>query len=93
MKLKEIINEASTRVVDVRTKKEYENGHLQNAINIPLNVIQANMESIKNLNAKAVIFYCRSGSRSGQAVNYLKQLGLSNVYNGGSISEMNYLLN
>ena len=49
-------------------------GHLQNAVNIPLDAITANADKVKNFNAPAIIFYCRSGNRSGQAVNYLGQL-------------------
>lgn len=93
MKLKEIIKDPSAKIVDVRTEQEYAMAHLQNAINIPLDKIAVNVERIKSFNALAIIFYCRSGNRSGQAVNYLRQLGLLHVYDGGSIEDMNYLLN
>jgi phage shock protein E len=93
MTLREIVKVPATKIVDVRTEQEYATGHLQNAINIPLDTIQANVDKIKNFNVPAIIFYCRSGNRSGQAVSYLRQLGLKNIYNGGSIEDMNYLLN
>ena len=93
MTLKQFVKAPATKIVDVRTEQEYAIGHLQNAINIPLDTIQANVDRIKNFNAGAIVFYCRSGNRSGQAVSYLKQLGLQNIYNGGSIEDMNYLLN
>lgn len=93
MKLKEIMNAPSTKIVDVRTKQEFALGHFKNAINIPLDTIAANTAKIKDLNATAIVFYCRSGSRSGQAVNYLKQRGFQHIYNGGSIEEMNHLVN
>lgn len=93
MTLKEIVKTPSTKIVDVRTEQEYATGHLQNAINIPLDAITTSIGNIKNFNAPAIVFYCHSGNRSGQAVNYLRQIGLQNVYNGGSIEDMNYLLN
>ena len=93
MKLKEIIKNPSAKIVDVRTEEEYAMDHLQNAINIPLDKIAVNFERIKSFNASAVIFYCRSGNRSEQAVNYLRQSGLHHVYNGGSIDDMKDLLN
>ncbi len=93
MTVREIIKEPSTKIVDVRTKQEFDMGHLENAVNIPLDSIPANAGEIKDLNAPFIVFYCRSGSRSGQAVNYLKQLGLQNVFNGGSIEDLNSLLN
>ena len=93
MKLKEVIKNPSAKIVDVRTEEEYAMDHLPGAINIPLDKIAANIERIKSFNAPAIIFYCRSGNRSGQAVNYLRQSGLQHVYNGGGIEDMNYLLN
>lgn len=93
MTLKEIIKELSTKIIDVRTELEFDMGHLQNAINIPLNAISENAEKIKKFDVPAVVFYCRSGNRSGQAVSYLRELGLQHVCNGGSIEDMNYLLN
>lgn len=93
MKLKEIIKSPSAKIVDVRTTQEYAIDHLPNAINIPLDQIAVNIERLKSFNASAIIFYCRSGNRSGQAVDYLRPLGLPHVYNGGSIEDMKDLLN
>lgn len=93
MTLKEILHKPDTKIIDVRTKQEYMAGHVEGAINIPLDTIPANTDQIRNLNAPAIVFYCRSGNRSGQAVGYLKQLGFAGVYNGGALEDMQYLLN
>ena len=93
MTLKEIIKVPTTKIIDVRTEQEFAMGHFENAINIPLDTIPANAEKIKNFNAPSLVFYCRSGGRSGQAVNYLRQLGFENIFNGGGLDDMNYLLN
>ena len=93
MTMKEILKEPSTKIVDVRTVQEFEMGHLENAINIPLDQIPASIETLKNFNAPAIVFYCRSGNRSGQAVGYLRQSGFEHVYNGVSLEDMTYLLN
>lgn len=93
MKLKELVKNPSTKIVDVRTKPEFDMGHVKNAINIPLDSIGANIERLKQLDSSALVFYCRSGNRSGQAVAFLRQAGLSNVFNGGSLEDVNYLLN
>ena len=70
-----IIKENNYIIVDVRTKEEYDAGHVKGSINIPYDVI--NME--ENLNKldkeKTIIVYCRSGKRSGIAYNSLKDLG------------------
>lgn len=73
--------------VDVRDTWEYEEGHVNNAVNIPLNDIPSRIDEFRTLDGP-VILYCRSGNRSGTAVNILKQAGIVNVYNGGTISDM-----
>ena len=68
-------------VLDVRTQEEWNEGHIDNAKHIVLQTIPANIEEIKSWN-KPVIAVCRSGARSGQATNFLKQNGVD-VINGG----------
>lgn len=93
MTIREIVRNPKTKFIDVRTEQEFEMGHLRDAINIPLHTIPSNIDLIKNLDAESIVFYCLSGNRSGQAVSFLKQNGMQNIYNGGSFDEMNYLLN
>ncbi|MCD8529132.1 MAG: rhodanese-like domain-containing protein [Chitinophagales bacterium] len=88
MSLKEIINQASTTIVDVRTPGEFMSGHVANAINIPLNEVPDRMEEFKAL-SKPVVVCCLSGGRSGQAAAFLKANGLDEVYNGGGWMEVN----
>ena len=68
-------------VIDVRTADEYQSGHVEGSKNIVLNVIPGKVKEIKALNKK-VIAVCRSGARSGQATEFLKQQGVD-VINGG----------
>jgi phage shock protein E len=73
-------------VVDVRTPSEYESGHVDNAINIPLSTVA---DGFKNIDKKtSIVLYCRSGSRSGQALSTLDKKGFTNLFNGGGVSEM-----
>lgn len=69
-------------IVDVRTPEEYRTGHIQVAVNIPVDRIR---ENIPNLQKKGtpIIVCCRSGARSGMAKDVLLTAGLE-VYNGGS---------
>jgi len=73
--------------VDVRTEAEYQGGHKDGALNIPLHELPYRLSEIKGLGKEPVVFYCRSGNRSGQAVSYLQQQGFGNIYNGGSLEE------
>ena len=66
-------------IIDVRSKKEYQEGHLNGAINIPLFNIKTNIDKI-NTNKK-VLVYCQSGVRSKKALKILEDLGIKNVYN------------
>ncbi len=79
--LKEVISNGAV-IVDVRTKGEFQSGHLRNSINIPV----ANLpQNLKKLNKnKPVITCCASGARSASARRILKSNGFEHVYNGGS---------
>lgn len=70
-------------IVDVRTKSEYNSGHVVGAINIPHDKIEDN-ELDKN---KLIFVYCKSGTRSQLAYETLTSLGYR-VYNLGSYSSI-----
>jgi rhodanese-related sulfurtransferase len=79
--LQEVISNGAI-IVDVRTKGEFESGHLRNSINIPIDNLP---QHIKKLNKnKPIITCCASGARSGSAKRMLKSNGFEQVYNGGS---------
>ena len=72
----------SAVIVDVRTKEEFEQGHIAGSKNIPLSEIKLKTEMIRKWN-KPVITVCRSGNRSVAAKNILATAGID-VYNGGA---------
>lgn len=74
-------------VIDVRTHTEFSGGHVANSINIPLQEIQQRTDEIKKL-SQPIILCCASGNRSGQAVAFLKSIGIS-CENGGSWLDVN----
>jgi len=66
-------------ILDVRTKREYEAGHIKNAINIPLDDLRENIESLdKN---RLTVVHCRTSYRSYLAYRILKNAGFINVKN------------
>ncbi len=82
----ENINEITNAIIiDVRTSEEYKEGHLENSINIPLD----NIETIDIEKSESIYIYCRSGTRSKEAYNKLKELGYMNVYDLGGILNKN----
>lgn len=70
------------QIIDVRTKTEFDGGHLKGSVNIPLHTLTNSLSKIKK--DKAVITCCASGIRSASAKSLLKSNGFAEVYNGGS---------
>ncbi|MBI2259368.1 MAG: rhodanese-like domain-containing protein [Flavobacteriia bacterium] len=69
-------------IVDVRSKGEYQGGHVKGSINIPLDQLKSNLKKLDK--SKAIITCCASGMRSGSAKMILKSNGYEKVHNGGS---------
>lgn len=70
--LEEIIKEGNYIIVDVRTKEEYAELHVKEAINIPYDEIDENISLDKD---KKILVYCKSGKRSKIAYDTLTNLG------------------
>ena len=77
-------------ILDVRSEKEFAEGHIKGSINIPLDQIGSRLDEVKNLN-EPIIAVCRSGRRSGMATKQLKRSGFK-VYNGGGWEEVSELM-
>ncbi len=77
-------------ILDVRTAEEYEAGHIEGAILIPNDTISDKQpELLSDLDAE-ILVYCRSGNRSAQAANKLINLGYTDVYDFGGITNWPY---
>jgi rhodanese-related sulfurtransferase len=79
--LQEVISNGAV-IIDVRTKGEFQSGHIKNSMNIPIDKLQQNIGKL-NKN-KAIVTCCASGARSSAARRILKSNGFEQVYNGGS---------
>ncbi|MBX7108481.1 MAG: rhodanese-like domain-containing protein [Chitinophagales bacterium] len=82
MNIKEIIQKRLGTIVDVRSSVEFGNGSALDSINIPLQEFPVRLTEIANLKSP-LLLCCASGNRSGQAQQYLSQLGIE-AYNAGS---------
>ena len=84
-------NNLNSIILDVRTKEEFDDGHIPNALLMDIRNPQEFMEAIDSLNNKNVYFvYCRSGARSAQACQLIKEAGIKNCFNLlGGILEWN----
>lgn len=74
-------------LLDVRTPGEYAHEHIEGAINIPLDLLPFRLHEVRAM-TKPIMVYCHSGGRSGLAVTLLQQNGISEVYNGGSMTDL-----
>lgn len=78
---KKIVDENEDLVIlDVRTQDEYDEGHIKNAILIPYNTIEENIDKIEKYKDKPVLVYCRTGRRSAIAVKTLIDNGFTKIY-------------
>lgn len=69
-------------IIDVRTPGEFNGGHVEGSINIPLGELQGRVDEIRAMKGP-IVLCCASGGRSGQATGYLQSLGIE-CSNGGS---------
>lgn len=73
-------------ILDVRTIAEYEDGHIDHSIHIPLSKLRTAFTSLDT--GKTYITCCSHGLRSVKAVEILKERGFRKVYNGGPWTEL-----
>jgi rhodanese-related sulfurtransferase len=79
----ETVNVNEATIIDVREPFECEQGMIVGAINIPLGDVPHKIEAFKAMK-KPLVLCCKSGGRSGQAVQFLAANGVADLYNGGS---------
>jgi phage shock protein E len=78
---------ADAVIIDVRTPEEFATGHLEGAVNIDVQSPDFGT-IISQLPTDAEYFvYCRSGNRSGQAIETMTASGFTDLTNGGSVAE------
>jgi len=66
--------------IDVREQFEFIQFNLGGKL-IPLNTLPGALNELEPFKETEIIIYCRSGARSGNAKNYLRQMGYKNVRN------------
>ncbi|MCB9202796.1 MAG: rhodanese-like domain-containing protein [Flavobacteriales bacterium] len=82
MSVQEIIKSGKATLIDVREESELINeGRVPNAIHIPLGDIEYKVEEIEQMQ-KPIVLFCRSGNRSGKAIDFLESEGLEDLHNG-----------
>lgn len=70
-------------VIDVREQDEFNAGHLNGAMNLPLGLVIRGATELADVPKDTeLLLYCRSGGRAGVALEALAKQGFTNVTNG-----------
>lgn len=86
--IEEVLKSGNYTLIDVREPMELEmDGEFDNAINIPLGEVDERKEEILSIDGPVVLF-CKSGNRSGKALELLEANGMKNGYNGGGFAQL-----
>ena len=76
-------------LIDVRSKQEFDQGHLDGAININWDNTEALITAIGSDKQRQVVFYCRTGNRVGKSIVVLKSRGYTNIFNATGLDALN----
>jgi len=68
-------------ILDVRTQSEYNEGHLENAVLIPLSELESRIDEILPYRDTEIIVYCKVGGRSAEASSILDSYNFTKVFN------------
>nr|WP_321246195.1 rhodanese-like domain-containing protein [uncultured Psychroserpens sp.] len=77
-------------ILDVRTQREWDSGHVENSVHIPLNELNNRVGEVKALN-KPIIACCKSGVRSAKAAKFLNLNNIDAINGGGWVRIKNQL--
>ena len=76
----QLINRQNALMLDLREAKDFEGGHVPNAMNIPLSQLIVRAGELSKLTSRPLIAYCDRGNRSRAAGSALSKLGFAEVY-------------
>ena len=81
------LKNGTATIVDVRSREEFQSGHVAGSINIPLQEVPTKVEEFKNM-PKPLVLCCLSGGRSRAAADKMRKKGFINVYEltGGTMA-------
>ena len=88
----EMMASQKVMVVDVRTREEYDGGHIENAVLVPNESIGSEIPEALPDKEATLLVYCRSGRRSKDAAQKLLALGYQSVYDFGGVIDWPYEL-
>jgi rhodanese-related sulfurtransferase len=86
--LVDMVNKSNALVLDVREKKEYDAGHIVDAVNVPYASLESRLDELKKYQERPIVVACRMGQHSGAAGTLLRKKGFPHVHRlTGGIAE------
>ncbi len=73
-------------LLDVRTPGEFSSGHLEGAVNIPVQDLEAKLDAVPAKKDQPIVIYCQSGRRSASAKQLLEKAGFTKVSDLGAMT-------
>ena len=73
-------HEADVCILDVRSKEEFDSGHIPKAMNINYTEISSRLDELNPYRNHKIVLYCRTGRRARIAEKTLKDAGFSDIY-------------
>ncbi len=77
--LVDLVNKSEAVVLDVRDKKEYDAGHIAQALNVPYASLESRLDELKKYQERTVVVACKMGQHAGAAGTMLRKNGFANV--------------
>lgn len=88
----ERLKSGDSLLVDVRTRQEWDGGHIKGALHIPLHEIDRRKDELNRHETRELVCYCRTGSRSVMAAAKLRKHGFRSANMKGGIADWNLSL-
>jgi rhodanese-related sulfurtransferase len=83
-----LVNREDAVVLDVRDKKEFDQGHIPNALNIPYASLDSRVSELEAYKERPIVLACKMGQHAGPAGTSLRKQGFDNVSRlSGGIAE------
>jgi len=74
-----LVNKENAVLLDIRTKKDWDTGHITNAVHIPFADLQRRTGELEKHKSKPIVVVCNMGQTAGSASKMLKAAGFENV--------------
>lgn len=77
--LVDLVNRENAVVVDLRDKKEFDQGHLVGAINVPYVNLEGRVNELEKFKERPLVLLCRMGQHAGSAGTILRKHGFTKI--------------